>query len=435
MADMAGTAGTAAAAAGDTVDISNLVHGSVRAIISSVSAPNAPDVTMLSALAYMSCNTQGLTTSSVTKAQAYVKSTEVPTDPAPPVCVEVQKMVTDELIAALPTGMTITTAKIHETVAGLMEGFYKGGRNAFARFMRLKIDGEGGWSQRLTDADETVFRTWLDNLKNNLNDVELPNMRRTMPLAEWTAYKPWMQSVSALASVYLRADIDATNESGLIKTGSSSQNGQIVGYLHSNFNDSMLDAIVNVALHPWLTLYFIDQFATQADFNVHTQVYANKLLFDAAANAINKVKGTYADQTTAPASELATMATGLEMLMPSTTLNIDESAIKVLTEAARNRKSSQELATLSASMETRLGRTLDLQVRFQVLEAEVVLRRRVMLLWIIALLAVLTAAVVLITTDRLTAFMLLSLGTLGIVAVAITLPALYLLVKRKTNTL
>jgi hypothetical protein len=435
MAGMAGTAGTAAAAAGDTVDISNLVHGSVRTIISSVSAPNAPDVTMLSALVYMSCNTQGMTTSSVMKAQSYVKSAEVPTDPAPPVCVEVQKLVTDELVAALPTGTTITTAKIPETVAGLMEGFYKGGRNAFARFMRLKIDGDGGWPQRLTDADETVFRTWLDNLKNNLNDIELPNMRRTMPLAEWTTYKSWMQSVAALASVYLRADIDATNEGGLVKTGSSSQNGQIVGYLHSNFNDAMLDSIVNVALHPWLTLYFIDQFATQADFNVHTQVYANKLLFDAAANAINKVKGTYADPTQAPASNLATMATGLGMLMPTTTLNIDSSAIKVLTEAARNRKSSQELATLSANMETRLGRSLDLQVRFQVLEAEVVLRRRVMLLWIIALLAVLTAAVVLITTDRLTAFMLLSLGTLGIVAVAITLPALYLMVKRKTNTL
>jgi len=191
-------------------------------------------------------------------------------------------------------------------------------------------------------------------------------------------------------------------------------------------------------MRPWLTMYYLYQFVSRPEFNIHTQAYALKAMVDAGTAMLTQMMLSYssaehggAEYTTLSALQIALSTNVLQ----KTTINVDSQVHSVLLAATENRNKSQGLGATNTVLGTRLGRTQDLQVRYQVGEALFISKRRAMLLWIVALVAVLAASTFLIVTDRLTAFLLMALTTIGVVVAAFSLPALYRWVKRKTNTL
>ena len=431
--------------AGVVSNISTLVHPTLRAIMANLNGDATPDVTGLSALAYLKCDNTALSESSVKAALAYISENQTSSVGAPGACsayqvtTEARDLIATALVGLLPTSSMIQGNS--ESVAnGILVAFYTAARDATCRYMRMKMNIEAGWSSQLTVADEVVIAKWFDDLKENLEQNELPDYANSNDQSVWTVYSNWMQMVASTASAYLRYDLQsATSNLGMMtSTTSSTYNSRandIIATLYANFSPATLDTIVNVSMRPWLSLYFINQFAKRPEFSIHTQVYASLTMFDAAARAIDKLCSTYPSTSVPAYINLAAIRSALTSMLPTNTLNIDSQAQTVLTEAANNRKASQQLATLNTSMKTRLTRSLDLQVRFQVLDSQVEKQKQLMLLWMVALGAVLVSSTLLIMTDRLTAFMLLAAVSFTIVTAMIILPSLYLLVKRRANVI
>ena len=440
----ASASATTVAASGP--DISMLVAPSLRSIMANLNSYATPDITALSAIPYLHCDNTAMTESSVQTALAYVTTMPGAGANVPSVCTYARDLMVKQILSSIQ--LTDLTQGNGDAVASdIKNAFYKAARDATAYYMRIKMNTEGGFSNQLTPSDEKVIQQWFDDLQAQLFNIELPDIianpstdlfipQGTDPTDD---FNDWMKEVALRASAFLTFDLKSasSNLNQMADSMSKTYNPgarQIIATLYANFSPAILDTIVNVSLRPWLSAYFIDQFSTGAQFNVHTQAYAFKTLIDTTIRALTKMLATYSDQTVSDAKGLQAIVTALGNVLPTSTLNIDAQAQHVLTEAAHNRLASQKLASVNGTMVTRLNRSLDLQVRFQVLDTEMQQQRRVMNMWIIALISVLVASTLLIIADRLTAFMLLAGGAFTIVTAALVLPALYLFAKRRTNT-
>ena len=397
----------------DTSSSLPLVHSTIRGFMDKRASPGLPDITLLLVLPYLSCNTP------TTAAAAATAS--LPT--LPPVCVRSRDIVVSAITSNLHS-INMTPDIRPQVVDGLKKAFYNAGRDTLIQMLRIEIETNAVWSISFVDSDELIFKTWIDDVKANLENTEIPLLRSKMPLNQLTQYDQWMSSIKTIASAYLRAGLDLTNKSNLLLASNSPHMSSIVSYVSNNFNGSMLDAIVNVFLAPWLMLVYVDMFAMDERFNIHTQVYAYKLLIDMSATAVGKLANTYdaASQSSGQPAMLISIVSSLGNMVYTSTLNVDKEATEVINEAADNRKKSMQLRAIDDEMRKRLGRSMDLQLRYQILEEDVLKEKQLMMLWIASLITFTLSSALLILRDKLTPFLLLAATTFGVMLITLLVP-------------
>lgn len=428
--------GTMAASASDqSGSLDSLIHRSVRVMTAQFQTSSQPDICALSSFAYVNCNPDyALALASINKAMAY---TSAPATAAtkPSVCVAARDMLAD----AIKRNISVTDVKPTASTAArasIMKGFYEGPRNIAASFMRQKLANEYGISLAVTD--ESIISAWFDFAKDNLVSNELSMMQQTPDVntpeyKKWvetdTVYSSWLQVVTMAASTYLRMNLmqSAQSNGG---SASATHASEVISTLNMSMSQSMVDSIVNFVFRPWLTLYFIQQFATNKAFNIHTQVYAYKLFVDVASRAINMVAETY---TPADANLKAISAT-IGTLIPTEVTDVDSWSLKVVQKSMENRKATIDLQAINATAGQRLQRSGDMQLRFQILDGQVAKQKQLMMMWIIALLVALASSTFLVVTDHTTAFLLLAAGSIAIMLCVVAVPMLFQYLKRKTNS-
>ena len=184
------------------------------------------------------------------------------------------------------------------------------------------------------------------------------------------------------------------------------------------FDQTTEDALMQFGLGPWLTLSFIRSFNTSADSTFFTQVYARYAMTQAAAVAVLKLADTY-DQTATPpdanVARLQAVASNLQNVINTASSDYTPDMLSIMQSSALTKTNSQTLNTTNERLSSRLSRTKDLQVSFQVDDAIIRGRRRAFYAWLIALVAVVGASAFLIATSRLSAYLVLAAATLVIV--------------------
>lgn len=447
-------------------NISDLVDSNLRNVIVAQRGTgpgnSRPDITGLTAFMYLGGSGCSPTTSDalslsqahIQSALSYVNAGTGTVSVCPTARTLLYTAITNNLRAA-----DMTNAKAGTVAIALQTAAYEAARDATAYYMRCQLNATNGSGTILTANNDKVLRQWLDDLKSYLETSEFPamyaNSASTASLdpantqVDWANWPALMRWVAEASGMFLRYDMSSAS-STLVGMGSPTRAdgtpnpkydalaGMIITMLNSTYNAEMQDTVVNVAMRPWLTMYYLYQFASRPEFNIHTQAYALKAMVDAGTAMLTQMMLSYssAEQGGAEYTTLSALQGALSSnVLQTTQINLDSQVHAVLASATSNRAASHGLGATNAVLGTRLGRTQDLQIRYQVGEAQLLSKRRAMLLWIVALVAVLAASTFLIVTSRLTAFLLMALTTVGVVAAAFTLPALYRFVKRKTNTL
>ena len=411
-----------------------MVHLSVRAMTAQFQVNSQPDLSALSAFAYIDCNPiRSLTLASINTALAYSDAPGTATKPA--MCTFARDTVAQAIRSNVPVTDVKSTAAAMAR-ASIMKAFFEGPRDVAASFIRQRLREEYGVG--LTVTDDAIIANWFNFAKEQLLKNELkmlqntPDAEDTVNYKAWsdleTNYSEWLQYITLSASTYLRIDqIPAGDSLSQAATHSS----EVISTLTMSLSQGMIDTIVNFVFRPWLTLFFIEQFATNKAFSIHTQVYAYKLFADVASRAVTMIASTYSPSDPG----LTNIASAIGALLPTELNDVDNWALQVVKRSSDNRKATIALQAVNATAGLRLQRSNDLQIRFQVLEGQVIKQKQLMLVWIVALIAVLGASTFLVISDHMSAFMLLVFGTVGILICVVAVPALYNYFKRKSNML
>lgn len=407
-----------------------MVHNSIRTLVTHYSSNDKPDLSCLAAFPYVKCSAfDALTQTSITLANAYVTKPTTVTPPA--VCNDARDLLKPAILSSVSLS-DINPASVSNAISNIKTAFFNGPRDVASRIIRVRLNYERG---NFTSSDDVVISGWFDRAKALLIKTDLPMLFNTPDVNDtvnynaWSAlstdFNSWMSFIAENTTDYLligNADVGDSN---------SVHTNEVINTVTSSISRGTILETVKFVFKPWLLLTYIEMFAKNKAFNIHTQAMAYKLFVDVSARALDMIAKTY----TPPDVELTNIANKMVTLIPIELSDVDHQLLKVVQKSSNNRKKTIELQAVNATAGLRLQRSNDMQIRFQVLESRVIHQKQLMMMWIVALLAVLGTSTFLVVTDHLMPFMLLVFGTMAVLLIVVAVPFLYNYMKRKTNSI
>ena len=193
------------------------------------------------------------------------------------------------------------------------------------------------------------------------------------------------------------------------------------------FNKNQHDAMLKLALGPWLTLLYMLSLVASPKSTFVDQIYARYAFMQAVRIALTKLSNAYAADypafhtTNGQVTVLTRWLTNvLPGMLPTLTTNDFQASIQEVSEGAKAaNKQSKTLAAKNRELAVRLALTNNLEVSKEAQTTDVTAKRRAFYAWVVAYVVIVAASSFLIVTDRLSAFMALAVGTLSAIALVL----------------
>ena len=385
--------------------IDNLVDPALKTIMNNISFSSNPnDITDLSALPYLSSTAADPFTPSAIQNAILAVESPIPPTSKPPV---------DAAILANVTA-TITNALAAPTLTlkNVSDAFFKAGAGGFIFLLCKRINAQTGQSVTPTTViDPAIGQTTLESLMVTIKsaivasgvmssegDMADPNDNKNAAIIA--------ASQAQIMNVASTAILQALNKKDLYN------------YL---FDVDTLNALFLIALGPWLQLEQILAFATSSRTGFVTKEYAKTAAAQAASVAVAKLAAMNVAGSTTQAA-LTRVSIAILGLADKSGADYDPQILAVVQASQQNQADSRAVSMSSNSLVKRVGRTQDMQTAFTLDARDVRAKRYAFYAWLVAYIVVVAVSVLLIVTDRLSAFMALAGAT-------VTIVTLYLLSK------
>ena len=415
-----------------SADLEALLSPSVAAILASMNLGAAIelDVTLLSALPYIPSG-NGATTFYPTTIVAAIQTVN-PADgiagrgPAAPntsagvnpslIATALQPSGPDVMFNALSP--LVTSGALPPTDKALVDYFYRAGKAAFVKLLLDEIVEQNGVAPGTVNGD-----TAMPNTTNPLNGGGALTINSLIDLikSEIQGSLPWTDSSTGkqvtdltqfmqIASTIVQATV-------LLAIPGADLRQFLLGQQEQS-------ALTQLGLGPWLTLTFMLTFVTNPDSTFVDQIYARYAVMQAVRIAFTKLANAY-DPTvstfSAASGQITVLNTWVSGVLPKmlptlSTADFQQTILDVTNGAAVANAMSVDLADRNKALGDRLSLAGNLEVNKEAQVNEVKRKRRAFYCWAVAYLAVLAASAFLISTDRLSAFFVLALATLGTMA-------------------
>lgn len=404
--------------------LESLLSPSVAALLAAMNLGKAveTDVTLLSALPYIPSG-NGSTTfypTTIARAIEIVNPSKGPAVPNTSAGVNKALLATAENPSGPDLVFTtlaplLTAGSLPATDGALIDSFYRVGKAVFVKLLLDQIVEQNGSAPGSITGDTAIPNTSNPSgvggalTINALLDLVKSDLVKAMPMTDSRG----KQLVDLTQFLETAAGVVGKTISDAIP--STAQRDFLLGKQQQS-------ALTQLGLGPWLTLSFYLSFVTNPDSTFVDQIYARYAIMQAIRIAFRKLSLCYDPAVPAFAtgqiSAINAWVSGVlpKMLPTLTSADFQQTIVDVTKGAAVAHARSLDLSNRNKTLGDRLSLAGNLEIRKEAQDDEVKRVRRAVYGWTIAYIAVLAASAFLISTDRLTGFLLLALSTLAVMA-------------------